>query len=186
LASISVVEEVRSTRRLYDHLRPPEMLQEFGNPWPPVIKTFGFVRTIKGRSSTFGFVRHREIDKPHELALLTVTFNDCVDRTWEGFHRYAEQGWTIDPDAVCAGMEFRQEWTAVTKIRLRLVSGQDPWQCYWVRLFRQREGDKKEEIKDASWLFEIRPQLTETLARRFVDELKLTHAVVDGMDEYSV
>ena len=173
MASISVVEEVRSTRRLYDHLRPPEMLQEFGNPWPPVIKTFGFVR-------------HREIDKPHELALLTVTFNDCVDRTWEGFHRYAEQGWTIDPDAVCAGMEFRQEWTAVTKIRLRLVSGQDPWQCYWVQLFRQREGDKKEEIKDASWLFEIRPQLKETLARRFVDELKLTHAVVDGMDEYSV
>jgi hypothetical protein len=84
-------------------------------------------------------------------------------------------GLTLDPDVVCAAMDFRQTWTAVRKILLRLVGADatDPLRVYWFQVVRQREGDCRDEILSASYLFEIRPARKDTLARRFVEELKL-------------
>jgi hypothetical protein len=113
-----------------------------GHPWPETIQTYSF-----------------ELPRESILAdcLLTVTFSDCVARTWWGFARYAAEGWTLDPDAVFAQMDFRQTWTAVRKIQLRLVGADDLLPCYWFQVFRQREGDGRDEILSASYLFEIRP-----------------------------
>ena len=121
------------------------------------------------------FERPREAILEMASGLLTVTFSDCVDRTWPGFARYAALGLTLDPDAVCAAMDFRQTWTAVRKIRLRLVGADatDPLHVYWFQVVWQREGDCRDEILSASYLFEIRPAHKDTLARRFVEELKL-------------
>ena len=179
LAFRRVVEERHNERRLPDHLRPPEIQHEpeqrYAKPWPETIQKLVFERPREDILEMAG-------------GLLTVTFHDCVDRTWRGFARYAALGLTLDPDAVCAAINFRQTWTAVRKIRLRLVGNNatDPLRVYWFQVVRQREGDGQDEIINASWLFEIRPARKDALERRFVEELKLTHAVVDGEDEWSV
>jgi len=49
---------------------------------------------------------------------MTVTFSSCVDRNWWGFATYAEAGWPLDRDAICAPMDFKQTVTSVIKIRL--------------------------------------------------------------------
>jgi len=53
---------------------------------------------------------------PHEK--MKVTFSSCVDRNWWGFAKYAEAGWPLDVDAVCAAMDFKQTVTDVIAIRL--------------------------------------------------------------------
>jgi hypothetical protein len=178
--ALSVVEVRDSERRLPDNLRPPEMPIDRGHPWPATIKTFSFERSRESPSS-LRIRAHGPLDK------LTVTFSDYVDRTWEGFARYAAEGWTLDPRAVCAQMDFEQRWTGIHKIRLRLVAptATDPLRRYWFQFFLKGE-DGGDEIRSASWWFDIRPECKDALARRFTEELKLKHAVVDGVDEYSV
>ena len=174
-ASHSVVAVVDSERRLPDNLRPPEMPRDGRHPYPATIKMYSFERPRER------ILAHGPLDQ------LTVTFSECVDRTWEGFARYAAEGWTLDPDAVCAQMDFRQTWTGIRKIRLHLVAARatDPLPYYWFQFVLQGE-DGRDEIRSASWLFGIRPAFKDALARRFTEEFKLKHAVVDGVDEYSV
>jgi len=104
-----VVEERASEQPLPDELRPPSMP---GDPWPETLQTYSFERS---RDSIFG--------------PLTVTFSECVNRSWWGFAREAGNrgvGWPLDKDAVCAAMDFKQTWSGVSKIRLRRLSARVP------------------------------------------------------------
>jgi hypothetical protein len=81
---------------------------------------------------------------PHEK--MTVTFSSCVDRNWWGFARYAEDGWPLDREAVCAAMDFKQTFTDVIKIRL--VPRNDPYMilAWHVEVVRQHPITGGEEI----------------------------------------
>ena len=104
-AGKQVVEE-----RDYEWPLPEELRLPIGDPWTEMIQTYSFERS---RERIFA------LDGP-----LTVTFSDCVNRSWWGFAREAGsrgEGWPLDKDAVCAAMDFRQTWTGVRKIRLCLL-----------------------------------------------------------------
>ena len=68
-----VVYERKCERRLPDELRPPGMP---GDPWPLMTQTYCFERP-----------RQDILAGPRDK--LTVTFSECVDRTWGGFARAA-------------------------------------------------------------------------------------------------
>ena len=71
---LQVVCELDYERRLPDELRPPGM---HGDPSPLMTKTYLFERS-RARIEEHG---------PHDK--LTVTFSECVDRTWWGFAKEA-------------------------------------------------------------------------------------------------
>jgi hypothetical protein len=103
-AACRVVKVRHSERRF------PNMPADRENPWPKTIQKFVFERPRQDILDMAG-------------GPLTVTFNDRVDRSWFDFARLTEEGWSLDPDAVCAAMDFEQTWPGVAKIRLRRTPG---------------------------------------------------------------
>jgi hypothetical protein len=155
---------------------PEELGDPFEDPWPETIQTYSFERS---RESIFA------LGGP-----LTVTFSDCVNRSWSGFAREAGSGgedWPLDKDAVCAAMDFKQSWTGVSKIRMPVENWASIFSTnYLFRFVRQGE-DGQEEIVSASHLFKIcGTGYKIALARKLTEDLHLRHAVVNGVDEYSV
>ena len=78
-----------------------------------------------------------------------------------------------------------QTWTGVRKIRLRGLPHTHYQTHYSFQFVRQGE-DGQEEIVSASRRFKIGIIKKNTLARKLTEDLHLRHAVVDGVDEYSV
>jgi hypothetical protein len=130
LAGIRVVCERIGERRLPDELQPPDMPEDRGHPWPETIQRLVFeLPRLKETLEAGG--------------LLTVTFSDCVDRTW--FARYAEfrpERWTWDIKAVCSAMDIRQTWTEVRRIRLPACA-RTFRNYYSFEFVRQRETAKR-------------------------------------------
>jgi hypothetical protein len=176
LAGLRVAETRDNERRLPDELRPANMPLDRGHPWPATVQAYLFERP---RDRITG---HGARDR------LTVTLSDCVDRTWWGFKKYATEGWPLDADAVCAAMDLRRTYTNVRKIRLIRSRLDETYHvAHWRFQFVCQGPDNTDEIKNASRMFKIyTDEGKDALARRLVAELKLTHAVVDGVDEFSV
>ena len=164
-----VVFKLHSERNLPDELRPPDMPPDHWHRYPTTSQTLQFERT---RASILA-------DGP-----LTVTLRDEVDRTWWGFAKFADEGWPLDPDAFCTAMALKQKWSKISKIRMPVVTvGGTPF--WWFR-FVQRRDDGQEDLVGDSDIFRVRrPAHKEFLTERFTEELQLTHAVVDGVDEFS-
>ena len=166
----SVVLKREDERKLPDELRPPDMPDDRGHPCPGTIQTFRFERTIDIKLA----------DGP-----LTVTFSDCVNRTWWGFTSYAEAGWPLDPDAVCKAMDFKQTWTGVRRIRMPVITLD--YQRFWYFEFVRQGEDGRDEVLSASHVFKIYSLAQKrSFTSRFIEELNLKHAFVDGVHEYSV
>ena len=176
LAGLRVAETRDNERLLPDELRPPQLPLERGDRWVQTVQTFLFERS-----------RHR-ITGHGALDRLTVTLSDCVDREWRGFAWYADEGLPLDVDAVCAAMHFEKTYTNVRKIRL-IRSRLDetyPVAQWWFQFVCQGPDDA-DKIVNAPGMFKIYTEARkDALARRLVAELKLTHAVVNGVDEFSV
>jgi hypothetical protein len=179
-AGARMVRNSQSWRYLPEELLPPGMGEDHAPLCPETIQTLVIERP------RHDILRHGPGDK------LTVTFSDCVDRDWWGFDKYANEGWPLDKDAVCANMEFKQTVTDVTKIRLPPIHGQympaDEWH---VEVVRQGEDGEDVRIgKDGEKIvndYKIRGINERRAFERILREkLHLRHRIVDGVDEFSV
>jgi hypothetical protein len=115
--------------------------------------------------------------------LLTITFSDSVDRT---DRKLLDS--KIDVDRLCARMDYKQTWSGISKIRLRLeLRPQDYGVRFYLFEFVRRGHDGGDEVVAAPpELFVLMGSKQKRLfAFRLVKELKLRHAVVDGVDEFS-
>jgi hypothetical protein len=176
-ATRRVVAVRPNERRLPNEVRPCNMPADREHPWPETIQKFVFELSRQAILEMAG-------------GQLTITFSNCVNRTWWDFAKLAEEGWLLDPDAVCAAMDFEQTWSGVTKIRLwRVVSLGSIQLCDEFEFVRPGE-EGRDEILTPDPMFRVycvpRYELNEGLEHRFTEELRLRHAVVDGVDEYSV
>ena len=115
--------------------------------------------------------------------LLTITFSDSVDRTDRTLLDSK-----IDVDRLCARMDYKQTWSGISKIRLRLeLRPHDYGVRFYLFEFVRRGHDGGDEVVAAPpELFVLMGSKQKRLfAFRLVEELKLRHAVVDGVDEFS-
>jgi len=122
---------------------------------------------------------------------LTVTFSDVVSRgnrqgTLDYIASRAEKkGWAIDKNAIYTAMDKKQTWTDVTKIRLVRYQNSA---YYYVELLLQ--GAVSEETvwiqHDLYGPGEENETSIQELGRKLIEDVHLRHAVVDGVDEYSV
>jgi hypothetical protein len=117
-------------------------------------------------------------------------------------HGRGEQygGLALDPEPICAALDYNTEWTGITKIRLpleRYVNSEDtPLRRYRYEFVREaHNGHQHTVITPPSDLFYIeagfstdaQPPAEKTqLAQALVEQLHLRHAVVNGVDEFSV
>jgi len=130
------------------------------------------------------------------LGPLTVSFSDCVDEQWWGFSRHNSNDrgdLHLDPGPICAALDYDQTWTGITKIRLPLEVRQD-WSFYRYELVREaHNGQRRDVITPPGDIFYIdasrygpNPPEKAQLAQALVEKLHLRHAVVNGVDEFSV
>jgi hypothetical protein len=161
--------------QLPDELRPPRM-PAHKQYWPIYEQKLVIERS---RRSIRG---HGPRDS------LTVTFSEGLDRRLNAFHfQYAEeQGWPYDQEAVFAATDHTQTWTGGQKIRL--TSGQ--WEANTMNemllVICPLQGAHGEEIVMISDRFRLGNGLKQQLAQRLTEGLQLRHAVVGGVDEYTV
>jgi hypothetical protein len=129
------------------------------------------------------------------LGPLTVSFSDCVDVEWWGFreHNDIDSGeLDLDPGPIRAALDYDETWTGITKIRLPLVVRPD-WSFYRYELVREaHHGEQYMVITPPAHIFHIdaehgpNPPEKAQLAQALVEKLHLRHAVVNGVDEFSV
>jgi hypothetical protein len=171
-AGLQVVCELDYERRLPDELRPQGMP---GDPSLLMTKTYCFEQS-RERIEEHG---------PHDN--LTVTFNECLDRKWEGFDRYAKEGWPLDPDAVSAAMDVKQTWSGVSKIVLRRIEpviSYEQTQWYFELLL---EGETCQQVVMSLHLFDIESRTNQrTLSRRLTEQLQLKHTWTNFVHEYYI
>jgi hypothetical protein len=138
------------------------------------------------------------------LGPLTVSFSDCVDERWWGFDAEAVEennGVLFDPGPVCAAMNYHAEWTGITKIRLPLErdvdsEGRTNWKYYRYEFVREAHNGQQHMVItppadvfyiDTTYETDERPSAEKTqLVQALVERLHLRHAVVNGVDEFSV
>ena len=133
------------------------------------------------------------------LGPLTVRFNDVVDREWWGFYDEGEgENGTLalDPDIICPALDCDMEWTCITRIRLvphlqnSAVPGHyeppPPWRYELVR--DGAHGHQHMVITPPPDLYAFYLDALEKLqvTRDLVEKLHMRHAVVNGVDEFSV
>ena len=116
---------------------------------------------------------------------LTVTFSEGLDRRLNTPHfQYAEeQGWPYDQEAVFAATDHTETWTHVQKIRLTSGRWEDNTRNEMQLVLLDAHG---EEIVTISDRFRLVNGLKRDLAQRLTEGLQLRHAVVGGVDEYTV
>jgi hypothetical protein len=166
-----VVYERKCERRLPDELRPPGMP---GDPWPLMTQTYCFERP-----------RQDILAGPRDK--LTVTFSECVNRTWWGFAKEAESrgvGWPLDPDAVSAAMDVKQTWSGVSKIVLRPIKPRHETQ-WSIELVL--EGEDCQQVVTPSHLFTLETTTNKnTLERRLIEQLLLRHTWANFVHVYYI
>jgi hypothetical protein len=171
-AGLQVVCELDYERLLPDELRPPGM---HGDPSSLMTKTYCFERS---RASI-------EEHGPHDK--LTVTFSECVNRTWWGFAKEAESrgvGWPLDPDAVSAAMDVKQTWSGVSKIVLRPIKPRHETQ-WSIELVL--EGEDCQQVVTPSHLFTLETTTNKnTLERRLIEQLLLRHTWANFVHVYYI
>jgi hypothetical protein len=156
---------------LPDELRPPGMPAE-RECWPTSSQTLVIERS---RHSIRG---HGPRDS------LTVTFSEIVHRNCYTFQYAEEQGYPFDKEAVFAAMDHTQTWAAVKQIRLIPARGQYNM-SYHMQLVRR--GAHVEEIVTISeFQLSFTKYLKDVIVQRLLEGLQLRHAVVGGVDEYTV
>jgi len=112
--------------------------------------------------------------------LLTVNFSHDADKEFLSSYE-------LIPDArniICAAMHFQQTWTNVAKIRM--IPLPHDWSKSFTSFMFQfviRDKDGKTVVADADHRFSTiqRTERKDAITRRFVQELNLTHAVVNGI-----
>ncbi len=175
-------------RRLPDELRPPLMPpEEEFYPYPLTKETLVIER------SRHSILEHGALDS------LTVTLSERVNRLGM-FDFKSISGYAIDKEKLFAVMDHTQTWTNVKQIKLICPSQSIPRlrgvnAKYHMQLVRR--GAHGEEIvtisdsnrhkfigSDSKLSFDN--NLKNEFARRLTEGLKLRHAVVGGVDEYSV
>jgi hypothetical protein len=171
LAGLRIELTWQKQRRLPDCLRPPGMPEE-RECHLLTRQTFVIERS---RSNIRG---HGPCDR------LTVTFSELVNRHDYGFQYAEEKGWPFNKEAVFAAMDHTQTWTEVKTIRLIPKQGQYST-SYHMQLVRR--GDHSEEIVTIPrFQLSFTQYLKEHMARRLTQGLQLHHAVIGGVDEYTV
>ncbi len=131
------------------------------------------------------------------LGPLTVSFSDCVDAAWYGFEgndNSSGPGSTLglQRGPIRAALDYNETWTGITKIRLPLEVRPD-WSFYRYELVREaHNGQRRDVITPPEDIFYIdaehgpNPPEKAQLAQALVEKLHLRHAVVNGVDEFSV
>jgi hypothetical protein len=129
------------------------------------------------------------------LGPLTVSFSDCVDPEWWGFREHNPDDigeLHLDPGPIRAALDYNETWTGITKIRLPLEV-RPGWRFYRYELVREaHNGQRRDVITPPGHIFYIdasygpNPPEKAQLAQALVEKLHLRHAVVNGVDEFSV
>ena len=126
------------------------------------------------------------------LGPLTVSFSDCVDTDWWGFqevnYNAPDRGeLDLDPGPICAALDYDETWTGITKIRLPLEV-QEHCRFYSYEFVREaHNGQQYMVIAPPADIFCIlNPAEKTQCAQALVEKLHLQHAVVNGVDEFSV
>jgi hypothetical protein len=130
------------------------------------------------------------------LGPLTVSFSDCVCTQWYGFEGNEGSGpggdLGLQRGPVRAALDYDETWTGITKIRLPLEVRPD-WSFYRYELVREaHNGQRRDVITPPGHIFYIdasygpNPPEKAQLAQALVEKLHLRHAVVNGVDEFSV
>jgi hypothetical protein len=116
---------------------------------------------------------------------LTVTFSEGLDRRLNTPHfQYAEeQGWPYDQAAVFAATDHTETWTHVQKIRLTSGRLEDNTMNEMQLVLLDAHGGEIVTISDR---FRLVNGLKRELAQGLTEGLQLRHAVVGGVDEYTV
>jgi hypothetical protein len=116
---------------------------------------------------------------------LTVTFSEGLDRRLNTSHfQYAEeQGWPYNQEAVFAATDHTETWTYVQKIRLTSGRWEDNTRNEMQLVLLDAHGEEIVTILDR---FRLVNDLKRNLAQRLTEDLQLRHAVVGGVDEYTV
>ena len=99
----------------------------------------------------------------------------------------------LDPGPIGAALDYNETWTGITKIRLPLEVRPD-WSFYRYELVREaHNGEQYMVITPPKHIFHIdassygpNPPEKAQLAQALVEKLHLRHAVVNGVDEFSV
>ena len=165
-------------RRLPDSLRPPGMPEEKQSH--PLTKQ----KLVIERS-------RRSIRGHGPLDSLTVTLSERVNRYDYDFQYAEEQGWPFDKHKVFAAMDNTQTWTNVKKIKLICPGESNPRlrgvnAAYHMQLVRGGAHVTKEIVTIPDSQLSIYEHLKNNIAQRLTEGLQLHHAVVGGVDEYSV
>jgi hypothetical protein len=140
------------------------------------------------------------------LGPLTVSLSDCVDGRWWGFDPAgdADHG-TLAlnhhiKQRIRAALDYHAEWTGITKIRLPLERYADSdgtsMRRYRYEFVREAHNGQQHMVItppgdvfciEASYSTDEQPSIEKTqLAQALVERLHLRHAVVNGVDEFSV
>jgi hypothetical protein len=120
-----------------------------------------------------------------------------VDTDWWGFqevnYNAPDRGeLDLDPGPICAALDYDETWTGITKIRLPLEV-QEHCRFYSYEFVREaHNGQQYMVIAPPADIFNIdasydpNPAAKTHLAHALVEKLHLRHAVVNGVDEFSV
>jgi len=183
-----VVEVFTTVRRVPENnpdiITLTEIMPELSSIWIPTIRNLEFKRP------RVSIVKE---------GLLSVTFSDDADREY-----LSSNGLIPDiTNIICAAMHFQQTWSNVAKIRLIPLPHDWP-NSYSSFMFQFVIRDQNgERVANANHRFAPveRTVRKDAMVRRFVQDLKLTHAVVNnvqisdrigvqrvvnGVDEFSV
>ena len=152
-----------------------------------------FVREIWGRSritlrQEFAIERSRHSVCSHgPRDKLTVSLSENMPIHWSGYRYCAAHGHPLNRAAVEAAMNLAQTWTDVSKIRLPLAPGRrDVSNIEFVRQRRHGEAIVSETVSISPRCQFFTPEDKMLFARKLTEELQLRHAVVGGVDEYSI
>jgi len=173
MTSRRVVEVFTAARRVPENnpeiIPLIEVLPELSSIWIPTFQNLEFKRP------RVSIVKE---------GLLSVTFSDDADKEFFSSHGLIPDITNI----ICAAMHFQQTWSNVAKIRLIPLPHAEP-NTYSSFMFQFVIRDQNgERVANANHRFSPMDRTTrkDAIVRRFVQELKLTHAVVNGVDEFSV